>query len=148
MTQVHVSDTVSDAKDMAESVAAQAVEYAGTVTEEVKSLAGDVAHEVAQRVHKGVRSKSSQTRQAKKSEKAKSRTDAKRPSATRRLAWGLALAATAAVVVLAVVRSRRDPNAKSPPVTNLGPEAGTDSDVPGPAFDPEGSPMSAEASGR
>jgi len=133
MTQVHVSD----AKDMAESVAAQAAEYAGTVTDEVKSLAGDVAHEVAQRVRSGLdphdpRAKAT-TKKAKQAKQAK----AQRSTATRRLAWGVVFAAAAAgVVVLAVRRSRRGPNAQSPPVTNLGPEIGTDSDIPGPAYDP------------
>ena len=132
MTQVHVSD----AKDMAESVAAQAAEYAGTVTDEVKSLAGDVAHEVAQRVRSGLdphdpRAKAT-TKKAKQAKQAK----AQRSTATRRLAWGVVFAAAAGVVVLAVRRSRRGPNAQSPPVTNLGPEIGTDSDIPGPAYDP------------
>jgi len=136
MTQVHVSD----AKDMAESVAAQAAEYAGTVTDEVKSLAGDVAHEVAQRVRSGLdphdpRAKAT-TKKAKKAKKAK-QAKVQRSTATRRLAWGVVFAAAAAgVVVLAVRRSRRGPNAQSPPVTNLGPEIGTDSDIPGPAYDP------------
>jgi hypothetical protein len=130
MTQVHVSDAVSDARNIAESVATQAAEYAGTVTDEVKSLAGDVAHEVAQRVRSGLDSHDP---------RAKARTKqarVKRSAMTRRLTWGLVFAAAGAVVVLAVRRSRRSPNAQSPPVTNLGPEIGTDSDVPGPAYDP------------
>ncbi len=130
MTQVHVSD----AKDMAESVAAHAADYAGTVTDEVKSLAGDVAHEVAQRVRSGLDSHDPRAKAQAKQAKAK------RATATRRLAWGVVLAAAAGVVVLAVLRSRRGPDADrlttSPPVTNMGPEMGTDSDVPGPAYDP------------
>lgn len=126
MTQVHVSD----AKDMAESVAAQAAEYAATVTDEVKSLAADVAHEAAHRVRRGLESRDPEPRTQKR---------AARSRATRSLTWGLVLAATATVVVLAVRRSRRSrrgPIVQSPPVTNLGPEIGTDSDVPGPAYDP------------
>ena len=130
MTQVHVSD----AKDMAESVAAQAAEYAGTVTDEVKSLAGDVAHEVAQRVRSGL---DPHDPRAKATTKKAKQAKVQRSTATRRLAWGVVFAAAAAgVVVLAVRRSRRGPNAQSPPVTNLGPEIGTASDIPGPAYDP------------
>ena len=137
MTQVHVSDAVSDAKDMAESVAAHAADYTGTVTDEVKSLAGDVAHEVAQRVRSGLDSHDprAKTKQAKAKNAGTKRAEAKR-STTRRFAWGIVLAAAVSLAVVAVRRSRRDSNAQSPPVANLGPDIGTDSDIPGPAYDP------------
>ena len=130
MTQVHVSNA-KDAKDMAESVAAHAADYAGTVTDEVKSLAGDVAHEVAQRVRSGLDSHDPRAKAT-----TKQLAKAKRSTATRRLAWGVVLAAAVGLAVIAVRRSRRGPNAQSPPVTNMGPEIGTDSDIPGPAYDP------------
>jgi len=136
MTQLQVSD----ARDVAESVVTQAVEYAGSVTDEVKNLAGDVA----QRVRTGLDERDlpgSKLPGRKRAERArKARKAAQRSKATRRLAWGLVFAAVAAVAVIAVRRSRSGADgadAQSPPVTNLGPEIGTDSDVPGPAYDPE-----------
>jgi hypothetical protein len=138
MTQVHVSD----AKDMAESVAAHAADYAGTVTGEVKSLAGDVAHEVAQRVRSGLdahdpgKALKAKAKKIKTPKTKKRQAEAKRSTATRRLAWGVALAAAVGFAVIAVRRTRRASAPQSPPVTNMGPEIGTDSDIPGPAYDP------------
>jgi len=113
MTQVHVSD----AKDMAESVAAQAAEYAGALTDGARARAGGVAN----RVRRGLEPHDQ---------------PAKKSHAARCLTWGLVLAAAVGLAFIAVRRSRREPNAQSPPVTNLGPEAGTRSDIPGPAYDP------------
>jgi len=138
MTQVHVAD----AKDMAGSVAAHAAahaveyasEYAGVVTDEVKSLAGDVMHLVREQ-HESRRPESRHAA-------------AKRSRAARRLTWGVVLVLAAGAVVFAVLRSRRrtlppmPPTSVivNPPVTNLGPDAGTPSDVPGPAYEPVGAP--------
>ncbi|MFN8025353.1 MAG: hypothetical protein U0W40_03020 [Acidimicrobiia bacterium] len=64
--------------------------------------------------------------------------------APRRWVAGVVGLVLLGVLVWCVARVVRGGD-RRPAVTHLGPEAGTPSDVPGPAFDPDASPMRAEA---
>jgi hypothetical protein len=106
MTQLHVSD----AKDVAESVAEHA---------------GDVVHDLTDRV-----------RAVREAHAPEAKVDASPARSRQGLAWMFVALFVTGFAVLVVWRSRRSAASQSPPATNLGPEVGTDSDIPGPAYDP------------
>jgi hypothetical protein len=100
------------------------------VTDEARALADDVVHRVRGRI--GARAR------------------ARERSRRRQLLVRLFLLQLLAIGALGFVVYRLLHGAAAedhPPVTHLGPDVGTPPGVPGPAFDPEGSPMGAQASG-
>jgi hypothetical protein len=155
MTQLSGTDAGTLARDLVANVVEHATEYAGAVADEARTVAGDVvnkaastasraAHETTQRTKRATKKA---TRKAKRATRSSKRSGDARRNAGRALVVLVAAAGVGFVVYRLVRGSDRMAADDRPPVTHFGPEAGTPSDVPGPAYDPEGSAMRAEASG-
>jgi hypothetical protein len=119
-----------DGTTTAREAATSAAGYAGVVTDEARALADDVAHRVRGRI--GARARVRERRRRRKL------------LLRLFLLQLLAIGALGFVVYRLLHRAAADDR---PPVTHRGPDVGAPPDVPGPAFDPEGSPMGAQASG-